>query len=187
MQTITKTFNFCYGHRVDSQDFDSIYNDGKCRFLHGHDGCIELIFDSKNFDESSLNWFENFLINHVDYKFLIDKNDPIFYFAVEHLMSFHVHYNDFSTLFKKYLTPVNVQGVIVGWNVDTTSFARDWGMDLIHPNMDVLKGYFVVDFSPTGENLVAWVYKIISNSLDQTKIQLLQVNWHESQTVFCHK
>jgi len=78
MYTITKTFTFCYGHRL--------YKDpGKCGHLHGHTGKVEItisgkVLDSlgmlKNFDsikESVGCWIDKELDHHT----LLNKNDPL--------------------------------------------------------------------------------------------------------------
>ena len=41
---VTKTIDFCYGHRL--LDYD-----GKCRYLHGHNALLEVDIESDSLDE----------------------------------------------------------------------------------------------------------------------------------------
>lgn len=78
MYTITKTFTFCYGHRL--------YKDpGKCGYLHGHTAKAEITLSGrtlnalgmlKNFDtikESVGKWIDENLDHHT----LLNGKDPL--------------------------------------------------------------------------------------------------------------
>lgn len=78
MYTITKTFTFCYGHRL--------YRDpGKCGHLHGHTGRAEIVLEGerlnelgmlKNFDdikETLGRWIDE----NLDHRTLLNKADPL--------------------------------------------------------------------------------------------------------------
>ncbi len=78
MFTITKTFTFCYGHRL--------YKDpGKCGHLHGHTGRAEVTLEGKelnelgmlkNFDELKLS-IGGWLDENLDHHTLMNKADPL--------------------------------------------------------------------------------------------------------------
>ncbi len=78
MFTITKTFTFCYGHRL--------YKDpGKCAHLHGHTGRAEVTLEGKklneigmlkNFDELKLS-IGKWLDDNLDHHTLMNKADPL--------------------------------------------------------------------------------------------------------------
>ena len=40
---VTKTFEFSYGHRL-------VGHNGKCRYLHGHNGVVEVDIDADHLD-----------------------------------------------------------------------------------------------------------------------------------------
>ncbi|MFB1007956.1 MAG: 6-carboxytetrahydropterin synthase, partial [Sulfurospirillum sp.] len=84
---ISKEFDFCYGHRVWSQQLDSEFSlTGclACRHLHGHQGKVIVYLQSSELkdgmvtDFHHLNWFKLFLDNTLDHKFIIDIHDPLF-------------------------------------------------------------------------------------------------------------
>jgi 6-pyruvoyltetrahydropterin/6-carboxytetrahydropterin synthase len=86
---IDKQFDFCYGHRVWSQQLNADYcatGDActKCRHLHGHQGEIHVFLEAPELergmvtDFKHLGWFKNFIDDNLDHKFIIDLNDPWF-------------------------------------------------------------------------------------------------------------
>ena len=86
---IDKQFDFCYGHRVWSQQLNADYcatGDActRCRHLHGHQGEIHVFLEADELergmvtDFKHLGWFKNFIDDNLDHKFIIDINDPWF-------------------------------------------------------------------------------------------------------------
>lgn len=84
---ISKSFDFCYGHRVWSQELNPDYSlDSclKCRHLHGHQGQVVIYLEAQKLengmvtDFKHLSWFKAFLDDVLDHKFIIDINDPLF-------------------------------------------------------------------------------------------------------------
>ena len=78
MYTVSKTFSFCYGHRL-------LNDDGRCRHLHGHTARATLTLGSKDLDSKGMvchfdrlketigKWInENF-----DHTLLLSKDDPL--------------------------------------------------------------------------------------------------------------
>lgn len=87
MWEIDKSFDFCYGHRVWSQDLDSDYAGDmkpRCRHLHGHQGKVVVFLEAKDLkggmvtDFNHLNWLKKFIDDNIDHKFIIDRNDPLY-------------------------------------------------------------------------------------------------------------
>jgi 6-pyruvoyltetrahydropterin/6-carboxytetrahydropterin synthase len=83
---ISKEFDFCYGHRVWSQQLEpefSLTGCLACRHLHGHQGKVIVYLQSTELkdgmvtDFHHLNWFKQFLDTTLDHKFIIDINDPL--------------------------------------------------------------------------------------------------------------
>ena len=77
MYAVTKTIQFCYGHRL--LDYQ-----GKCRHLHGHNGSVEIELSSERLDPRGMvrdfeeikqaiqTWIERAL----DHKMLLHRKDP---------------------------------------------------------------------------------------------------------------
>ena len=87
MYQIDKTFNFCYGHRVWTQDLIEDYcakNDcqTKCKHLHGHEGSVRVFLEAEELkrgfvtDFKHLGWLKDFINAYLDHKFVVDLNDP---------------------------------------------------------------------------------------------------------------
>ena len=78
MHKVTKSLQFCYGHRLMD------YN-GKCRHLHGHNGKVEIELEADKLD--SLGMVRDFtevkevigiwLDTELDHKMCLRKDDPI--------------------------------------------------------------------------------------------------------------
>jgi 6-pyruvoyltetrahydropterin/6-carboxytetrahydropterin synthase len=78
MFRVTREIDFCYGHRL--LDYD-----GKCRFLHGHNGKavitleaaeldpIGMVVDFSRIKHAIQGWIEEAL----DHKMLLHKDDPV--------------------------------------------------------------------------------------------------------------
>jgi 6-pyruvoyltetrahydropterin/6-carboxytetrahydropterin synthase len=47
MYFLTQELEFCYGHRL-------IHYSGKCRFLHGHNGRVEIVLGGPHLDERGM-------------------------------------------------------------------------------------------------------------------------------------
>ena len=86
---IDKQFDFCYGHRVWSQQLTEEFCETgdyctKCRHLHGHQGELHVFLEGEELergmvtDFKHLGWLKNFIDDNIDHKFVIDRNDPWF-------------------------------------------------------------------------------------------------------------
>lgn len=75
---ITKTFDFSYGHRL--LDYD-----GKCRYLHGHNGLLEVDMVAETLDERGMlldfgelkSITKGWIDQYIDHKMVLAKRDPI--------------------------------------------------------------------------------------------------------------
>lgn len=77
MYKVTKTIQFCYGHRLMNYD-------GKCRHLHGHNGKVEIELETETLD--AIGMVRDFtevkdivavwLDRELDHKMLLRKDDP---------------------------------------------------------------------------------------------------------------
>ena len=77
MFRVTRQIDFCYGHRL-------LNYDGKCRFLHGHNGRAEIIIEAERLDERGMvldfsdikrvvsTWIDQTL----DHRMILRRDDP---------------------------------------------------------------------------------------------------------------
>lgn len=78
MYTITKTIQFCYGHRL--LDYE-----GPCRNLHGHNGKVEIEFQTAELDSKGMVFdfreikrvIKEWIDNHLDHVMILRKDDPM--------------------------------------------------------------------------------------------------------------
>jgi 6-pyruvoyltetrahydropterin/6-carboxytetrahydropterin synthase len=165
---ITKQFDFCYGHRVWSQELNTEFSVDSylmCRHLHGHQGTILIHLESQKLhngmvtDFKHLNWFKTFLDETLDHKFIIDSHDPLF----ETLLP---HFKD-----KRHLIE-HEQGY------KTVDFALLQNEPLhIH---EMYQGYVIVDFVPTSENISAWLLHIIAKKMEPLEVKVSHVEFFET-------
>ena len=82
MHVITKTFAFCYGHRVWNQELKN-NQPNKCRHLHQHAAHVDvslrstLLVNSMVIDFNELKPIKAFIDQTIDHKFLMDIEDPL--------------------------------------------------------------------------------------------------------------
>jgi 6-pyruvoyltetrahydropterin/6-carboxytetrahydropterin synthase len=165
---ISKQFDFCYGHRVWSQELNKEYaldDCLMCRHLHGHQGKIIVHLESNKLkngmvtDFKHLNWFKKFLDDTIDHKFIIDINDPLF----ETLLP---HYND-----KKKFHKMEQGYMIPDLNIIKNE----------SPHVkEMYEGFIIVDFVPTSENLSYWLLKIVSQKMAKIDIKVSHLEYFET-------
>jgi 6-pyruvoyltetrahydropterin/6-carboxytetrahydropterin synthase len=78
MYQITKEIRFCYGHRL-------LNYDGKCRYLHGHNGravitlaaagldALGMVMDFSHIKKVVGGWIDA----HLDHRMILHKGDPV--------------------------------------------------------------------------------------------------------------
>ena len=77
MFTISKSFAFCYGHRL-------LDDKGKCRHLHGHSAKVTIFIESGKLDDKGMvchfddlkNTIGTWIGENLDHVMLLSKNDP---------------------------------------------------------------------------------------------------------------
>ena len=75
---VTRTIEFCYGHRL--LDYD-----GKCRFLHGHNGLLEVDVEGEELDIRGMlmdfgdlrDTVKGWVDAHLDHQMLLCRTDPV--------------------------------------------------------------------------------------------------------------
>ena len=78
MYSVRKLIPFCYGHRL-------LNYEGKCRFLHGHNGTVEIELSSTQLDPRGMVWdfteirraIQGWIDEHLDHKMILCKDDPL--------------------------------------------------------------------------------------------------------------
>lgn len=180
---IDKQFSFCYGHRVWTQKLEAEYCESgdtscKCRHLHGHEGLVHVFLEGDTLergmvtDFKHLGWLKNFLDKVVDHKFIIDSHDPMFGQLVDGV------YKDLSGKTTPVFKNVCVPGTnhIAGRELDLSAVAHLAST----PDYEVLEGYFIVDFTPTSENLCKWLYDVAQAKMTGLGIKVAQIDWYET-------
>ena len=82
MFKVTRQIHFCYGHRL-------LNFDGKCRYLHGHNGIVEVELESKQLDKRGMvfdfteikNVIQSWIDKNLDHRMILSEKDP----ALPHL------------------------------------------------------------------------------------------------------
>ena len=75
---VTKTVDFCYGHRLMEYD-------GKCRNLHGHNGLLEVDLEADSLDNLGMvmdftkvkDIVKSWVDENLDHKMLLRRDDPV--------------------------------------------------------------------------------------------------------------
>jgi 6-pyruvoyltetrahydropterin/6-carboxytetrahydropterin synthase len=78
MYTVTKVIHFCYGHRL-------LRYAGKCRFLHGHNGRVEVELSAERLDARGMvrdfleikETLQTWIDRELDHKMLLNRRDPL--------------------------------------------------------------------------------------------------------------
>lgn len=164
---ISKSFDFCYGHRVWSQELNTDFSLDpclKCRHLHGHQGKIIIHLKANELkngmvtDFNHLNWFKHFLDDVLDHKFIIDINDPLFNTLLPHFTK-----DELIKYEEGYLVP------------DLTKVSNEE----IHIK-EMYEGYVIVNFVPTSENLSAWFLQIAQKKMQKLNITVSKIEFFET-------
>lgn len=165
---ISKEFDFCYGHRVWSQELNSKFSIDSClacRHLHGHQGKVIIHLEGDKLikgmvtDFNHLNWFKNFLDDTIDHKFIIDSHDPLF-----------------DTMLVHYKGQSNLHTMPNGFKIPDLSIVAD------EPNhiREMYEGYIIVDFVPTSENIGTWMMKIVQEKMSEFDVKVSKIEFWES-------
>ena len=75
---LTKSFEFAYGHRL-------LNYDGKCRYLHGHNGVVEIDVESSKLDNRGMvidfneirDLIRRWVEDNMDHKMILCAKDPM--------------------------------------------------------------------------------------------------------------
>jgi len=179
--TIDKSFDFCYGHRVWSQELNSDFTENSnnclaCRHLHGHQGKVKIFLSSEILmkgmvtDFKHLGWFKNFLDDTLDHKFIMDINDPLIPYEVPDYVNQNGKLNLRKCLYKTehYYIPNLTE-------LSTNNQAV----------REKYEGMIFVDFVPTSENLTSWLFEIVKEKMKSLDINVIAVEYWETPKSHC--
>jgi len=173
MFEISKSFDFCYGHRVFSQKCNAKYalsSDNPCRKIHGHQGKVDVFMNSDSLDDrgfvidfKELTFMKHFIDSRLDHRFIVSVKDPKFAKLVG---------TDFDELKKSNrVTEVFLlnQEVSMGYVIT----------DPVDEDED---SFFIVNFNPTSEELAKWIFQGVQKLIDQSPFSCVvdRVRWSET-------
>jgi len=165
---ISKQFDFCYGHRVWSQELNVEYaldDCLMCRHLHGHQGKVLVHLESEHLkngmvtDFKHLNWFKKFLDDTIDHKFIVDINDPLY-----------------PTLLPFYKDGKNLHAMEQDYKIPDLTHIKDEPLHI----KEMYEGFIIVDFVPTSENLSAWLLKIVDKKMSKIGVKVSHIEYFET-------
>lgn len=182
MYSISKSFDFCYGHRVWTQVLDTEYSlDAclKCRHLHGHQGKLIVELSDGNLnsqgmvvDFKMLNWLKKFIDDVLDHKFIMDLNDPLIPHecpaVIPESKDGSLNWDNINRVMTSY-----PQGY---W---TISNPVDWSYGNV-AIQEKYEGMVFVDFVPTSENLSKWLFDIVSDKMSAINVTTKSVTLYET-------
>ena len=78
MYSVMKVIQFCYGHRL-------LNYEGKCRYLHGHNGTVEIELAASTLDRLGMvkdfgeikAKVQGWIDEHLDHKMILCRRDPV--------------------------------------------------------------------------------------------------------------
>lgn len=157
MYTITKTFDFCAGHRVWVQNLNTNLSnsaDCGCRHLHGHNYTLGITLKSEELNNQSMvldykemSFIKSVIDKSFDHKFILHRMDPLY----------------------GVLIPGHTN---LDWRYDIES--QTHSLDIDHCTDSVMcelyNSYTIVDFVPTSENLARHFHGIISKKLSDNDL-----------------
>lgn len=170
-----------YGHRVWTQNLNEEFSGDtscKCKFLHGHNMNVHVFLSSTTLergfvsDFKHINWVKKFLDTHIDHKFILDTNDPLFTTIINGQLT--DSFLDISDNRKLPLISVKVPETetIVGYCLDTSILSG--------PEQEFYEGFFLVNFVPTSENLSYWMFNFIQEKMDRIGVTVEKVDIFET-------
>lgn len=184
MWTIDKQFNFCYGHRVWSQELKAEYCEKgdascKCKHLHGHEATVHVFLEAPELergmvtDFKHLGWLKDFLDTYLDHKFIMDVHDPIYHWMIEeHYCSTEKPY--------RLTESVLLDGHVAGQHIIPEPCLGSVSHTYANSMIEVFGGIFLVDFVPTSENLSQWLFKLVQAKMKPLGVKVSRVDWFET-------
>ena len=174
MHSITKDFDFCYGHRVWTQALDaelSCNTACKCRHLHGHQGKITVKLTASDLeagmvtDFHHLNFFKKFVDDYFDHKMIMDRKDPLLSIMIEDIWP---DLDCDPTLDVRTNEPYWIEVPCKTFPAQSFAYPNPKLIreHVVPAMMEMLEGLVVVNFIPTSENLSMFFFYHIKDVLN---------------------
>jgi len=173
MFNLSKDFNFCYSHRVYSQNVNEKYAESAecpCHRLHGHQGSVSIHMQTEELDHrgfvldfKELGFVGKFLDARIDHRFVLSTMDPNFELITG------------KSLDELTLVDITVlDGVVAGKMINLDGLSAQ---DQMH-----LQSFFIVDFNPTSEELSKWIFNLVQDVIDKSPFEcnVQKVVWSET-------
>ena len=182
--TIDKQFDFCFGHRVWTQQLNTKYSlDGcmACRHLHGHQGLMKVFLASNELERGMVtdfkhtNAFKKWVDDTLDHKFIMDLNDPLLKHECPDLFEEDIFQDQLIVLDKEY-------GF---WRPNYQSLWYSYDSPECHAINEKYEGMIFVDFVPTSENLCKWWFDVATKMLEGLGIEVCAVEYWETPKSHC--
>ena len=191
---IDKQFDFCFGHRVWSQELNTKYSlDGclACRHLHGHQGKVKLFLGANDLNKGMVtdfkhtNIFKKWLDDIMDHKFIIDINDPLFEnLAGDILLTTDNNLPWYENLMVDYNSEYDYARPDLDHITDILS-----KLNISDAQKQALfekyEGLVIVNFVPTSENLCKWWFEVANKMLKELGIDVVSVEYWETPKSHC--
>lgn len=174
---ITKSFDFCYGHRVHNQSLNPDYSIDTClvcRHLHGHQGQIivklgaDKLTDGMVTDFKHLGWFKKWVDDNLDHKMIMDINDPVISYVY--------------SLITKEIVEEYRNSLFIGdiGKKEYLYLNRMIFQDQPEAVQEIYDGLVVVNFVPTSENISEWLFQVIEDKMKPLGITVVSVEFKET-------
>ena len=190
---IDKQFDFCFGHRVWSQELNTKYSLDSClacRHLHGHQGKVKLFLGANDLNKGMVtdfkhtNIFKKWLDDMMDHKFIIDINDPLFEDLAGDLCLSDKNKRTFEDLTVIINTDYNFAIPDLDY-ISHMNSSIDLREDQKQAIYEKYEGLVIVDFIPTSENLCKWWYEVANKMLNGLGIDVVAVEYWETPKSHC--
>lgn len=167
MWEISKSFDFCYGHRVWSQELiEGFSEDSKCacRHLHGHNATVNIYLTADELNDQGmvtdfkhLGWFKRWLDDYIDHKFIVDINDPLLAKFANNLPLEDCYFEE----------------KFIAQKISCNDY-------LDEHLQEYYDSFIIVDFIPTSENLSKWLCEIVDYKMSQIDVHVEKVEFFET-------
>lgn len=195
MYQIDKQFDFCYGHRVFTQELDpELSVDGlcKCRHLHGHNGLLKIGLQAETLERGMVTDFKNLecikvLVDDVlDHKFIAGIEDPLFDELFNNSSDFII-WDEYGL---GHVDPLHISEVCDSTYSGYYELSKSVNVASEHERAvrDKLEGLVVVNFVPTSENLCKMFADVANKRLAKLfdgRVKVSYVDFWETPKSHC--
>ena len=196
--TIDKSFDWCYGHRVWSQELNADFTGAEgiclaCRHLHGHQGKLKVMLEGDELergmvtDFKHLGWMKDFIDDVLDHKMIMDINDPLIPHEVPELMVVPFESGTGEAPGDPKLDTRNKCLEHDGgyWTPNMAYLWEELPAETPKAVFEKYEGLVFVDFVPTSENLSAWLLNIAQEKMAQMNVKVVAVEFWETPKSHC--